>query len=119
MADAIAAHEIALQFGGRAGIVSLHLIQSAIFRPYSGYHIRIWSKAAALLESVVNNHGFVDGNKRTAWVLTELLIERSGYSLDIADDERVDDLVVDVAQGKLSFVELEQWFAQHLIRKKD
>jgi len=119
LADAIAAHDEALAYGGRSGVVSLHLIESSIFRPYSGYHPRLWSKAAALLESVVNNHGFVDGNKRTAWILTELLVERSGYFLNIPDDERIDDVVVDVAQGHMQFLDLEQWFRERLARKTD
>ncbi|MFP7571968.1 type II toxin-antitoxin system death-on-curing family toxin [Marivita sp. S2033] len=119
MADAISAHEAALVFGGRAGIVSLHLVESSIFRPYSGYHHRIWAKAAALLESVVNNHGFVDGNKRTAWILTELLVERSGYFLDIPADERIDDLVVEVAQGNVEFGELERWFEARIVINDD
>jgi len=71
------------------------------------------------LESVVNNHGFVDGNKRTAWILTELLVERSGYFLNIPDDERIDDVVVDVAQGHMQFLDLEQWFRERLARKTD
>lgn len=93
------------------------MIESAIGRPYSGYHRSIQRKAAALLESVVGNHGFVDGNKRTAWLLVELLIERSGYFLDIPDDEPIDDLVVDVASGQTSFEDLETWFADRLLRQ--
>lgn len=64
--------------GGRPGIVSLHMIESAIGRPYSGYHRKIAQKAAALLHSMVMNHGFADANKRTAWMLTEHLIVKSG-----------------------------------------
>lgn len=62
------------------------------------------------MHGCVSNHGFVDGNKRTAWVLTELLIERSGYTLDIPDDEPIDDLVVAVAAGDMDFEELKLWF---------
>ena len=116
MADAILAHDAALAFGGRAGINSLHLIQSAIARPYSGYHRSLAHKSAALLHSVVNNHGFVDGNKRTAWLLVELLIERSGYHLDVPDDEPIDDLVVSVAEGSPDFEALQAWFAARLKR---
>ena len=79
LADAITAHDEALTYSGRDGISSLHLIESALARPYSGYHPAIQNKAAALLHSVVGNHGFVDGNKRTAWLLVETLIHRSGY----------------------------------------
>jgi death on curing protein len=114
LADAVTAHDKALTFGGREGISSLHLIESALGRPYSGYHRGIASKCAALLESMVGNHGFVDGNKRTAWLLVELLVSRSGYVLDIPADERIDDLVVAVAAGNTRFPEIESWFAQRV-----
>ena len=78
LADVIAAHDEALSYGGVEGIVSLGLIQSAIARPYSGYHRPIYRKAAALLHSLVQNHGFADGNKRTALITTLLMIDRSG-----------------------------------------
>lgn len=108
------AHDEALRYGGREGVSSLHLIESALARPYSGYHRRIHDKTAAALQSLVNNHGFVDGNKRTAWLLVEILIGRSGYRLTIPDDERVDDLVVAVAAGDLGFEELVNWFSARL-----
>lgn len=73
-------------------------------------------KAAALLQSMVGNHGFVDANKRTAWLLVELLINRSGYELEISPDEPIDDLVVDVASGRIAFEELTVWFAAHLTK---
>lgn len=114
LADALTAHDEALRYGGRAGISSLHLIESALARPYSGYHRPIAHKAAAVLHSMVGNHGFVDGNKRTAWLLVEILVERSGYMLEIPDDERIDDLVVSVAEGQLGFDKIADWFAQCL-----
>ena len=116
LADAFTAHDEALTYGGRAGVTSLHLIESAIARPYSGYHGPISQKAAALVHSVVGNHGFVDGNKRTAWLLVELLIDRSGYALNIPDDEPVDDLVVGVAKGTIGFAELVVWFEARVVK---
>jgi len=114
LADALTAHDEALAFGGRAGISSLHLIESALARPYSGYHRPIARKAAAVLHSMVGNHGFVDGNKRTAWLLVEILVNRSGYKLEIPDDERIDDLVVAVADGQLDFDQIVRWFSLRL-----
>ena len=114
LADAIEAHDEALTYGGRAGITSLDLIESAIGRPYSGYHRAIHRKAAALLHSIIGNHGFADGNKRTAWILVTLLITRSDYSLRLEHDERVDDLVVGVASGEIGFDELVEWFRVRL-----
>ena len=116
LADALTAHDEALSFGGREGITSLHLIESAIARPYSGYHRPISRKAAALLHSIVGNHGFVDANKRTAWLLVEILIARSGYALDIPDDEPIDDLVVAVASGQMNFDQIHAWFAPRIVR---
>lgn len=116
LADALTAHDEALRYGGRDGISSLHLIESALARPYSGYHRPMARKAAAVLESMVGNHGFIDGNKRTAWLLVEILIDRSGYRLGIPDDERIDDLVVAVAEGHLRFDDLVAWFAARLKR---
>lgn len=117
LADALTAHDEALVYGGRAGISSLHLIESALARPYSGYHRPISRKTAAVLHSMVGNHGFVDGNKRTAWLLVEILIDRSGYVLKIPDDERIDDLVVSVADGQVDFDWIVEWFATRLVRK--
>lgn len=116
LADALIAHDDALRFGGREGVSSLHLIESALARPYSGYHRSMARKAAALLESMVGNHGFVDGNKRTAWLLVEILIARSRYALNIPDDAPIDDFVLSVADGSLSFEAITAWFAERLIR---
>jgi len=118
LADALEAHEQALSFGGRPGISNLHLVESAIGRPYSGYHRTIARKAAALLESMVGNHGFTDANKRTAWLVTELLIDRSGYTLAIPDDYPVDDIVVDVASGRMGFDKLNEWFKSNIERQR-
>lgn len=116
LADALTAHDEALRYGGRDGISSLHLIESALARPYSGYHRSMPRKAAALLESMVGNHGFIDGNKRTAWLLVEVLIDRSSYRLDIPDDAPIDDLVVAVADGRLGYDNLVEWFSSNLRR---
>ncbi|MCW1920637.1 type II toxin-antitoxin system death-on-curing family toxin [Rhodobacter sp. KR11] len=114
--DVIAAHDEALTYGGRPGILNLDGIESAIGRPYSGYHRKISQKAAALLEALAQNHGFVDGNKRTALLATLLLIGRSGYDLVLVGDEWIDDVVVLVAEGQMAFPELETWFSQRLVR---
>jgi death-on-curing protein len=115
IADALAAHDDALKRGGRPGIVSLDQIESALGRPYSGYHRPIWRKAAALLHSLVGNHGFTDANKRTAWMLVEMMLDRSGFRLDVPDDEPIDDLVVAVAAGEMEFDALVEWFRARIV----
>lgn len=118
--DALRAHELALQSGGRAGIKSENDILSALGRPYTGYYRSIDRKAAALLQSVATNHGFIDGNKRTALLLTTLLIGRSGYRLVAKGNEDLqqafEDLVVSVLENHLSVDVIAGWFASRLRR---
>ena len=116
--DVIAAHDRALTFGGRAGILRKESIESAIGRPYSGYHRPIHRKAAAILHALVQNHGFVDGNKRTALLTMLLFVERSGYHLVLDPGERIDDTVVSVADGQMSFEELCAWLRSHLVHSR-
>lgn len=71
-----------------------------------------------MLHACVANHGFVDANKRTAWIVAELLIERSGYELLMPEDEPIDDLVVAIAAGDMRLDEVENWFKVR-IRKSD
>lgn len=117
--DALAAHDHALRSGGVPGVVNLGSIESAIARPYVGYYPTIASKAAALTESLVGNHGFADGNKRTAVILLNLLVERSGCRLRPIDggaliQEQVERMVLDVASRRLSFDDLVRWFGRRL-----
>ena len=121
LGDALDAHEQALRFGGRPGVINVGSIESAIARPYSGYYRTIRHKAAALVESMVGNHGFADGNKRTTLILLDLLLERSGYRL--APSERrgsiqkdVEDMILDVARNQLSFDDLVKWFGKRITR---
>lgn len=117
--DVLAAHADAMRFGGgRQGILNLGGIESAIARPYSGYHRSIESKAAAILHALIQNHGFVDGNKRTAWLVTDYMIRRSGYHFIPQQDEHLDDTVVAVASGKIDMPELILWFRQRLRKRR-
>jgi death on curing protein len=78
LGDVLEAHDNALKFGGLSGIRDLGLVESAIARPYSRYHKSIYSKASALTHSLAKNHGFVDGNKRTALLVLTLFLDRNG-----------------------------------------
>ena len=122
VSDARRAHDLALQYGGRPGILDAGRIEAAINRPYSGYFRVIASKAAALFEAIANNHGFVDGNKRTAILLTDLLIKRSGYRVTASDasedlNSALEELAVSVARGDLQLADITDWFKQRLTRR--
>ena len=107
-------HEKALLFGGASGTLNQNSIRSALDRPYNGYFPDIHWKAAALLHSIVSNHGFADANKRTGFILMKLLIIRSGYELDVNDLE-VADTIVSVASGNTTFEDLAKWFQSNLV----
>lgn len=83
----ILAHDFALAYGGLQGIRDPGAIEAAVARPYCGYYRSIAKKAAALVQSLASNHGFIDGNKRTALLMMNLLLLRSGYQLR-GDNER-------------------------------
>ena len=98
--------------------MSEHAIRSALARPYHGYHRLIHQKAAALVHGIVSNHGFSDGNKRTALYLVELLAQRSGYDF-VEDDDVIADVIVDVARGETGYEDLARWFRERLVRSTD
>ena len=72
-----------------------------------------------MLHGITLNHGFVDGNKRTALYLTELLIRRSGYQLIGTSDTELIDIVTGVARGDMHYDDLSEWFRTHLNRLDD
>lgn len=78
------------------------LLGSAVARPQTTIggddaYPTIWTKAAALLQSLVNNHALVDGNKRLAWLATAVFLEINDASVAGAADDAVYDLVMEVA----------------------
>ena len=87
-------------------IRDIGLLGSAAERPRTSAfgtdaYTDIWTKAAALLQSVVNNHSLVDGNKRLGWLATAVFLEINGHSVAHAPDTDVYDLVIDVAAADL------------------
>lgn len=107
------AHEQSLDaFGGLGGLSRWDDLLGALGRPYHGYHHKIWKKAAALLHGVATSHGFNDGNKRTAWLVTDLLYIQSGYELVVGENDRIDDLMVNVVEGTVTQPELETWLKE-------
>lgn len=66
----------------------------------------IWTKAAALLQSVVNNHALIDGNKRLGWLATAVFLELNGASVVAANNDDVYELVMRVAAEESSVEEI-------------
>ena len=113
-ADVLEAHATALEAGGLPGILNQGVIESAIARPYDGRHRLIHTKAAALIHSLVKNHGFVDGNKRTALYMVDLLIHRSDHALN-ADSDAMEQMILAVVENRIDYPSLETWFKDRII----
>ena len=94
--EVIAIHDSMVEeYGGSHGIRDLGLIQSAIARPQSSFgredlYPTIFDKAAALFHSLIFNHVFVDGNKRTTMTTTARFLSINGYELIVSQKEFVD-----------------------------
>ncbi|MXZ17737.1 MAG: type II toxin-antitoxin system death-on-curing family toxin [Rhodothermaceae bacterium] len=116
--DAIRAHDEALIDGGAPGVLNEHAIRSALARPYNGYFETLHDKASALIHGVVSNHGFVDGNKRTALYLALLFIHKSGFEV-LVKPEAVVDVITAVARREMSREELAEWIREELILPRD
>jgi death on curing protein len=59
------------------------LLESAVLRAQSGYYSGLIEEASALMESLANNHAFIDGNKRVSFVMTDAMLRAIGYFLDV------------------------------------
>jgi death-on-curing protein len=111
-------HQILIeQFGGSQGVRDRGLLQSAIERPFSGFGETEFYKtpeerAAAVLESIVKNHPFVDGNKRTGYVLMRLILMQYGKDVNATQDEKYD-FVISIASGLTDFNEIVAWIRTH------
>lgn len=71
------------RFGGASGLRDQGLLESALFRPQTGYYADLVEMAAALFESLINNHPFIDGNKRVAFFSTDIFLRLNGYKLAV------------------------------------
>jgi death on curing protein len=89
-------------FGDPPPTRDIGLLGSAVARPQTTLlgedaYPDMWSKAAALLQSIVSNHALIDGNKRLGWVATAAFLEINGIAIDNAANDDVYDLVIEVA----------------------
>jgi death-on-curing protein len=115
---ALAAHtEQLAEHGGGDGIRDAGMLESAMARPRNLAEYGdpdIAALAAAYAFGIARNHPFIDGNKRTAAVVSETFLMLNGHTLSASDAEWVVAIVA-LAAGELAEEELADWFRQHLI----
>jgi len=106
------------KFGGSKGIRDKGLLESALSRPFATFNNKdLYStpveKASAILESIVINHPFVDGNKRTAYTLMRLILLENELDLVASQDEKYN-FVISISTGEYRFEEIKKWIQTNL-----
>ncbi|HSX42639.1 MAG TPA: type II toxin-antitoxin system death-on-curing family toxin [Candidatus Saccharimonadales bacterium] len=105
--------------GGSKGFHNEGLIKSAIARPLHSVmgedaYPDMFSKAAALLDAIARNHGFRDGNKRTAMAAAVLYLEQNDIKVVFTNQE-YEDIMLHVVNDKPSIAQIKEWLEQHVI----
>lgn len=70
------------EFGGTHGLRDLKSLESSVMRPQSGYYQTLFEQAAALMESLLINHPFIDGNKRVAFFATDIFLRMNNHYIE-------------------------------------
>jgi death on curing protein len=113
--EAIAIHERLIErFGGVAGVRDMGLLESALFRPRTGYYEDLPQMAAALFESLISNHAFFDGNKRMAFFSCDTFLRLNGWRLDVEAGPAHRFIVGSLEQGTLDYPRVLTWIEAHL-----
>jgi len=100
-------------YGGTQGIRDKGLLESAVFRPQIGYYNSIAEEAAALMESLANNHPFIDGNKRIAFTAADVFLRRNGSYLAVEAMAGYEFIVGSMERHEFRFAQILEWIHQH------
>lgn len=115
--EVVAVHaRLIARFGGSLGIRDRGSLEAALARPQTGYYSDLIEEAAALWESLSQNHPFLDGNKRVAITITAAFLRVNGYSLTFDDLDAYSFLIGLYESGRMRFEELNRWLRLHVSR---
>ena len=108
-------------FGGSHGIRDMFNLESALARPFQTFDGKdlyplVIEKAGSLIQSLLINHPFVDGNKRTGYVLMRIFLIDNDLDITATQDEKYG-FVIDIASGKTQFEEIMNWLTKHVREK--
>ena len=100
-------------FGGLHGIRDNAAVE-AVFRPQIGYYNSLAEEAAALMESLANNRGFIDGNKRIAFAATDVFLRRNGFYIDVGAEDGYAFIVGSLERQEFRFGGIADWIRKQV-----
>ncbi len=107
------------RYGGSAGVRDRGLLEAALYRPQTGYYADLIEEAAALWESLAQNHPFIDGNKRTAFTATYTFLAING-GLITAKAEPTHAFIIGLYEaGTFDFEPLTHWLRENVSPVQD
>ena len=112
--EVIRLHELSIEvYGGANGLRDYGLLESAVGRPYQTFGSEVlyptaYEKAAALAESIIINHPFVDGNKRTGFLAMLAILKISKIEFDVTNNE-IYNFTIQISTGEIKFEEIVAW----------
>ena len=111
--EVIAMHNALISaFGGSQGLRDEGALASALMRPQLGYYDGLIQEAAALMESLANNHAFVDGNKRVAFFVTDTFLRMNGHFINCDNDKVYAFFMQMFEASSFRFTELNSWLEE-------
>ncbi len=115
--EVVAIHERLLAvFGGAPGLRDPGLLESALYRPRTGYYEDLAGTATALFESLLMNHPFVDGNKRVAFFATDVFLRLNGWRFEVRPAHAHRFLIGLLERGTCDFAHLLPWIRRSIVR---
>ncbi len=102
------------RFGGSDGIRDRGALESAVFRPQTGYYDTLALQAAALMQSLAMNHAFVDGNKRVAFALTAVFLRMNGYRVVVKASVAERFIIKQLIAGHATLEQIAGWLSKHM-----
>lgn len=119
VADVLGMHTVLIQrYGGAPGVRDPGALESALFRPQTGYYEDIVAEAAALLESLAINHPFVDGNKRIAFAATDVFLRINGWRLQRSPVQIHAEMIQVFEAGTFDITHLDPWLRAFAVAAK-
>ena len=112
--DVLAIHsDLIERFGGTQGVRDPGLLEAALFRPQTGYYNSLLDEAAALWESLSQNHPFIDGNKRVAFASTYVFLAINDVEITASDEVATREIMALYEAGEIEFSTLRAWLQKN------